>query len=110
MTGFSKSVRDTITDRAYGSCERCGLAAPAYQIHHRRPRGMGGSSREDTNTAANALFTCVACHSEIEANRAAALMYGWLVRQGHDPADVPVMVRGVWVMLDDQGGIRGAAS
>lgn len=106
MTGFTKRVRDIITARADGACERCGLAAPAYQHHHRRPRGMGGSTADETNCASNALCVCVACHREIEANREDALKYGWLVRQGHNPEDVKVLRRGTWVTLTTNGGMQ----
>lgn len=105
MTGFLKPVRDMIVRRSQGVCERCG-AAPAVQIHHRRPRGMGGSSAADTNVASNGLAVCVACHREIEANRADSLKYGWLVRQGREPFLVPVFRRGEWVTLYDDGDFR----
>lgn len=105
MTGFSKPVRDIITRRANGACERCGLAAPAYQIHHRRPRGIGGSKRHDTNQASNALFVCVACHCAIESDRSLSLENGWLVRQGQEPFLVPVFRRGEWVRLYDDGTV-----
>ena len=105
MTGFPRSVRDIVDRRANGACERCGLASVAYQHHHRRPRGMGGSTAPDTNLVSNALFVCVPCHNEIEANREDALKYGWLVRQGHDPAGVPVFRRGEWALLADNGTV-----
>lgn len=104
MTGFPKSVREQITRRANGGCERCGLTAQAYQHHHRRPRGMGGSKAHDTNSATNGLFFCVPCHLEVEANRSDGLRYGWLVRQGADPETVPVFRKGTWVQLDSDGG------
>lgn len=104
MTGFPKRVRDVITRRANGTCERCGMAAPAYQHHHRRPRGMGGSSAEDTNTPCNALHFCIPCHTDVEANRSDGLRYGWLVRQGANPETVPVLRKGEWVQLDNNGG------
>jgi 5-methylcytosine-specific restriction enzyme A len=103
VTGFPNRVRDIITRRSDGACERCGLAAPAYQLHHRRCRGMGGSSRDDTNQPANGFTVCISCHNHIESNREEALFAGWLVRQGHDPATVPVMRRGEWVLLDNDG-------
>ena len=103
MTGFSKAVRDTILARAKGGCEVCFFAQPD-QIHHRRPRGAGGSKASDTNTAANALALCTECHTWIESNRVKALEVGWLVRQGHDPATVPVLRFGSdWVLLADDG-------
>jgi len=106
MTGFPLRVREQITRRANGACERCGMAAPAYQHHHRRPRGMGGSSAEDTNVASNALNFCVSCHTEVEANRTDGLRYGWLVRQGCKPEQVPVLRKGEWVFLRNDGGVE----
>lgn len=106
MTGFSRRVRDQIMARANGACERCGITAQAYQLHHRRPRGMGGSSADDTNQASNGLCVCVTCHSEIEANREESLRFGWLVRQGQAPDAVKVLRKGTWVVLNDEGGTR----
>jgi hypothetical protein len=39
----------------------------------------------------------------VEADRESAREFGWLVRQGHNPADVPVYRQGRWVLLDDHG-------
>lgn len=105
MTGFSKTVRDIVARRANGVCERCGSGAPAYHIHHRRPRGIGGSKRQDTNQASNGLFVCLACHSAIESDRELSLWSGWLVRQGQEPFLVPVLRMGEWVRLYDDGSI-----
>lgn len=107
MTGFSKPVRDVVHARSGGRCERCG-ENQAVQVHHRRPRGMGGSSREDTNTPANALHLCVACHQHIESNRDEAHSLGWLVRQHHSPSVAPVFWRGEWRWLDDDGAANVA--
>ena len=79
------------------------MSAPAYQLHHRRPRGMGGSTAAETNRASNGLCVCVSCHSDIEANREDALKYGWLVRQGQNPMEVSVLRKGMWVRLADDG-------
>jgi len=64
---------------------------------------MGGSTAPETNRASNALQVCVSCHRDIEANRRDALRYGWLIPQGHNPPDVPVLLRGQWVTLNDTG-------
>ena len=109
MTGFSKLVRDQIMCRSQGICERCG-AAPAVQIHHRRPRGMGGSSAADTNRASNGLAVCVSCHTDIEANRGDSLKYGFLVRQGQNPAEIGVLRMGEWVLLRDDDGFQRVRS
>lgn len=105
MTGFSKRVREIITERAGGACERCGSARGDMQMHHRRPRGAGGSRRPETNQAANGLLLDSACHLWIESNRTAALSDGLLVRQSDTPATVPVFRRGVYVWLGDDGSI-----
>lgn len=105
MTGFSKQVREIITERAGGCCERCGRRTWDMQIHHRRPRGAGGTRRPETNEAANGVLLDADCHRWIEANRASALSDGWLVRQSDTPASVPVFRRGVYVWLGDDGSI-----
>lgn len=103
MSGVSPAVRDIVIVRARGYCERCGYGNTATQIHHRRPRAMGGSKRHDTNTASNLGLLCVACHRTVEADRAQAYEDGWLVHQGHSPSAVPVCRRGVFVWLNDDG-------
>jgi 5-methylcytosine-specific restriction protein A len=76
----------------------------AVERHHRRPRGMGGSSRGTTNTAANGLHLCGVCHRLVELNRTLALLLGWLLPQAAtEPAQHRVMYRGEWALLDDNG-------
>jgi 5-methylcytosine-specific restriction protein A len=103
-TGFPRPVRDLVLARASGNCEAmlscCAYEGP-YEIHHRRPRGMGGSRAWETNSAANALHLCRRCHLYIESNRRTALEYGFLVRQNHDPRAVPV-----WWRCNVVGGRR----
>lgn len=109
-TGFSKAVRDLIAARSEGVCE---LMIPLVctgrgeQAHHRRPRGIGGSRRDDTNLASNGLWLCASCHAYIESHRTEALEKGWLLRQptrsSAAPADIPVVYRGVTRHLTDLG-------
>ncbi|RDI32410.1 hypothetical protein DEU38_103143 [Rhodococcus sp. AG1013] len=106
-TGFPDAVREIILARSGGNCEV--MAGPSclyavHQIHHRRPRGMGGSRRKSTNTPSNALAVCWPCHAHIEANREKALVNGWLVSQGDEPVEQPVVWRGRPTLLDDNGG------
>jgi 5-methylcytosine-specific restriction protein A len=101
-TGFPLSVRVLIIERANGVCELCGGAKPGMQVHHRRPRGMGGSRRDDTNTAANGIYCCADCHSTIESHRWLAQERGLLLRQHQEPTEVPVQLHGVrWFLTDD---------
>lgn len=104
IRGFSVKVRAMIVERENGLCA-LHHAHIGEQIHHRRPRGQGSSRRAATNSVANGLLVCAACHDWIERNRASALAAGWLVQQDAEPTDVPVRYRGVLVMLDNDGGL-----
>ena len=100
---FSQKVRDLIHHRAAGRCEICGMPCIGGQIHHRRPRGMGGTSRKETGTASNGLYVHLKCHANVESSRTAALENGWLVSQNSEPADVPVRLYYGRVLLSDDG-------
>jgi 5-methylcytosine-specific restriction protein A len=104
-TGFPQRVIDQIDDRSMGWCEVCG----EYRVqehHHRRPRGMGGSRRDDTNRASNGLGLCSGCHRMCEQNRTVAKLLGWLIAQGADPTLRPVIYRGQKALLTDEGSIE----
>lgn len=101
-------VRAVVLARAGLRCERCGrdVAGGGGEVHHRRPAGAGGSKLAESHSAANLLLLCSDGHRWVESHREAALEAGWLVRQGVDPAEVPVLVLGRWVLLDRQLAIR----
>ena len=67
---------------------------------------MGGTRRDDTNTASAGLFLCQPCHAEVESDRIDAYAKGYLVAQSQSPASVPVLILGQWVLLTDDGGAR----
>lgn len=98
-----RTVRELVKARSGGYCEvrvAC-KGAPGVHMHHRRPRGMGGSRDMRTNLASNLLHTCMACHRHIEVNRLEALDQGWLVRQDKDPAAFSVELwNGRWRLSD----------
>lgn len=109
-TGFPPEIKATIRSRAQNLCEICGQHTSDCVAHHRRPRGMGGTNRADTNVVSNGLWLCGACHLRVESHRQLAYENGWLVRQSADPALIPVLRRGVFVLLQDDGSfIREAA-
>ena len=90
-TGPTDAVRQAVWARADYCCERCGIGCAwgtGGQIHHRRPRGMGGTRRASSNTAPALALLCPTCHGEIESNRDQAREEGWLVRQGDDPEQI----------------------
>ena len=104
---FSTKTREIIRNRANGSCEVCGMSLRIYgQIHHRRPRGMGGTRQADTASAANGLYVHQKCHDRIERNRATAVKKGWLVHQSDDPVQIPVRLWYGWRLLTDDGGVE----
>ena len=125
MTGFSAGVRHAILARSEGYCEvmaagcenlDVGFGHSTIEIHHRRPRGMGGTKRPETNYASNGLAVCRRCHMKCESMRNWARENGFVLLQGDNPADVPVFWRCNWeggrkalVLLDDIGGKRAAA-
>jgi len=113
-TGFPAAVVDLIWDRDKGSCARCGRGLARYRrgsdwaIHHRRPRGIGGSGKRSpwVNLPANGVCLCTGCHEWVEANRRDAIAAGWLVSAlgTARPTDIPVAhaLHG-FVRLDDAG-------
>lgn len=103
--GFPPLTRTLIYERSAGRCERCDEWASDVQIHHRRPRGMGSSRRPDTNTASNGVLLCGLCHRIVESHREQAYEQGFLVHQGHAPMAIPLLRRGFWVYLRDDGEI-----
>ncbi len=64
---FSKRTKLIVWNRCSGNCERCTakLYPGKYQFHHVIEATMSGSSE-----VANCQCICVACHSEITADRA----------------------------------------
>lgn len=84
-------------------------------MHHRLPRGMGGSNskagRARTERASNLVVLCgsgtTGCHGWVEANRHAAYLSGWLVHREDDPATVWLIdLAGRRFRLDDRGGLQ----
>ncbi|RVW03162.1 hypothetical protein EGT50_09970 [Rhodococcus xishaensis] len=103
-------VRELIEARAGGRCEAMWAGTcngRVEEIHHRRPRGAGGSKAPAVNRAGNGIAICSPCHRLIESQRDAARTAGLLVslHESH-PANVPVVRRHRLVLLDDFGGIH----
>lgn len=89
MTGFTPDTATLVLNRQGGRCFWCrkwiasGVRGFDYSIHHRCPRGMGGSKEAWVNSPANALALCghgtTGCHGWVESNRDTALDLGLLV-------------------------------
>jgi hypothetical protein len=98
-TGASDQVRQMVFMRAGYRCERCGkrLSENGYvSVHHRKPRGMGGSKGVELNLPSNLMLLCgsgtTGCHGYIESNRSEAYEQGWLVYRNADPAKEMVKI------------------
>lgn len=108
-TGPTPAVRRTVTERAGGACERCGKTITAdYSIHHRKPRGMGGTKDPKANSPANLVLLCGSattpdgCHTAVERFRQAAITTGFIVTRTADPETVPIkLVSGWWYLRAD---------
>lgn len=112
-TGPSSAVVDAVIERAGFSCEICDhmvgdRRGVDFSIHHRRPRGMGGTRWPGANSPSNLMLLCgsgtTGCHSVVESHRSGAVAAGWLVLSRTDPATVAVLVkRERWVYLTADG-------
>ena len=76
-------------------------------MHHRQPRGMGGSGDPEQHSPANLVHLCRPCHRWIEANSTEAYEQGWKVRHGqYEPWEVPILKGTLPVYLNHDGSQR----
>lgn len=103
-TGPEERIRQLVLARDELRCQRCSASVKwgGCQVHHRLPRGLGGSSDPAINEPCNLLTLCSGCHGRVESYRTEAYAHGWLVERGRNPADVPVLRFGrTWSWLGD---------
>lgn len=88
-------------------CLRC--FAEIQVVHHRRVRGLGGSSDPEINTGlANLVGLCDQCHREVHASPEESYETGFLVRMGMSPENIPLLVTPDFtVFLDNDGKSEG---
>lgn len=109
-TGATREVRELVVERDGRRCVCCGAWVPGMpgSIHHRTPRGMGGTRDPKVNLPANLLLLCgsgtTGCHGWVEANRERARELGYLVSWWEHASDIPVVYwDGVSYLLDQTG-------
>lgn len=104
-------LREQLWERAQGRCEASGL--PLYRdfdAHHRRPKGMGGTTREDRDAIWNLLALHPAVHNggprSVHGRRRWSEERGLLVPKHEDsPGRWPVFLPdGRIVLLNRSGG------
>lgn len=120
---ISAKTRALVWARDGGLCLRC--LAPGTNIHHRRARGMGGTSRAAINDPRNLVLLCgsgtTGCHGWIESNRAVAREQAWLLEdltEGELARPVTDVFGVAWALRSDgsrqratemkRGGVPGA--
>lgn len=91
--GVHPDTRREVLARAYFTCEFCGWKNNSLNIHHRTPRGMGGTRVKEINEPANLLVLCgsgtTGCHGWVESHRQEAYELGLLVKRGQNPELIP---------------------
>lgn len=108
-TGPTNETRHAIYQRAFFECEFCGQEnfAHGISIHHRKPRGMGGTKKKEINDPSNLLLLCgsgtTGCHGWIESNREQAYEMGLLVRQSDNPLEISFLDKAgnKWKLAND---------
>lgn len=113
MTGFSPGVAGLIIARDLGRCALTGVQVAHltrgldFDLHHRRPRGSGGTSLDWVDQAANGVLLSREAHNWVEKNRREARALGFLVPlngvQKADEVSIRHRLLGL-VYLNDQGG------
>lgn len=107
-----KALREAAYQRAGGRCEVSGipLDIDTFDLHHRRPKGMGGTLRPDTDTLGNVLALHPDVHnggpSSVHGRRGWSEERGYLLPQREAlAARWPVWLHGQrWVILGAAGG------
>jgi len=96
-------VRQGLYLRCGGYCDWCGHVLTSFDAHHRLLRSRGGKNTLD-NLVAVCSYPCH--HDSIHAYPAIATERGFMVPAGHDPADIPLVFPGGYVViLTRDGGV-----
>jgi hypothetical protein len=103
-------LRRTLWQRCNGRCEVTGIPLDfdTFDAHHRRLKGMGGTSRPDTDLLSNLLALDPIVHNggptSVHGSPIRSLGNGWLLHQAATPRLEPVLLyNGLRVWLTDDG-------
>ena len=114
MSAPTKQTLHLVFTRDEGCCARCGAPISGvrgrdWSLHHRRPRGSGGSSLAWVNLPGNLIILCgsgvTGCHGYVESYRETAVARGFLVSMNGWAVSSQVLVdhviHGKVFLLDD---------
>lgn len=97
-----EQARSAALRRDEYTCTRC--SKPATDAHHRKVKGMGGTSDPEIAIgAANLVSLCRDCHSWCHAHPAEAYRLGFLVHSWDSPEKVSIIRKSgglVWLKQD----------
>lgn len=110
MTAIPRATRELVLARDAFGCVSCGRHVGGmtdYSVHHRIPRGMGGSTDERLNLPSNLILLCgsgtTGCHGWVESRRNDARTWGYLLYRLSEPSLVAVYTYLGWTMYHDDG-------
>lgn len=113
----SVHTRRIVLERDQWSCVSCGryLNLYDYSLHHRIPRGMGGTKAAWIDQPANLISLCgsgtTGCHGWVEhGDRGQAVEWGYIIRRGVAAQALPEAVKVLtyprgWLLYDNAGGV-----
>jgi 5-methylcytosine-specific restriction protein A len=100
--GVPIAVAQLVVQRDGWACVSCGLDISGlergrdWSIHHRIPRGMGGSRDPRLSLPSNLVVLCgsgvTGCHGGTESYREGARARGLLLWRSEEPTEVPVEI------------------
>lgn len=94
--------RCAVTGHSLGDPDGAG-----WHLHHRRPGGMGGTTRSDQQTLPNVIAVTGGVHRRIHGEPSWSEPRGLLLPTSEDdPAGYPVQTWRGWVFLTTAGGYQ----
>lgn len=85
-------ARRLVLARDGDKCLRC--LGPAVDVHHRRPKGMGGTSDKSIAFGlANLISLCRECHAWVHEHPEQGYLTGYLLHSWDDPARFPLLLK-----------------
>lgn len=101
--GAWERAKRIVRDRDQSTCQKCRRRKPDLDVHHRKPKQMGGADALTTYGLANLVSLCRNCHSWVHAHPADAMELGLMLSQSADPEKEYVFVGGQRLVLTNLG-------
>ena len=94
-----------VRSRDQERCHKCGRRNSNLDVHHRKPKQMGGADAKTTYGLANLVSLCRDCHSWVHQHPEEAMSVGLLLSQSAEPDREYITSRGQRVALTYLGMI-----